>query len=155
MAYRILGNDDDAKDVVQECFIRVWKNICNYNGKAKFKTWMFSIISNLCLDKLKADKRRNKIFKNDLDKYKHKKVDNNCDIEIKLENKEMTDKIKNIAGMLKPKQRVVFVLRDLQNLNVNEVAQITGTSLSAVKTNLVYARRKIRKELEKLENNGG
>ncbi len=115
---------------------------------------MFSIISNLCLDKLKANKRRNKVLKNDLDKYRQKLADNNSNIETEIENKELAAKIENISGMLKPKQRIVFVLRDLQNLNINEVAKITGISLSSVKTNLVYARRKIRKALEKLERGG-
>ncbi len=92
------------------------------------------------------------LFKNDLDKYGKRLTDCNSDIEMDFENKELAVKIESIAGRLKPKQRIVFVLRDLQNLNINEVAEITGISVSSVKANLVYARQKIRKELEKLES---
>ena len=151
VAFRILCNEEDAKDIVQECFIRVWKNIGIYNGQAKFTTWIFSIISHLCLDKLKANKRRNRVLINDLDKYRQRLKDNNSSIEAEFDNKELAVKIENISGMLKPKQRIVFVLRDLQNLNIDEVAKITGISINAVKTNLVYARRNIRMALEKLE----
>ena len=100
---------------------------------------------------LKANKRRNKVMRSDIDKYRQNLKDDNSNIESEFENKELAVKIGNISEKLKPKQRVVFVLRDLQNLNIEEVAKITGISLGAVKTNLVYARRKIRNALEKLE----
>ena len=100
---------------------------------------------------LKANKRRNKVMRSDIDKYRQNLKDDNSNIESEFENKELAAKIGNISEKLKPKQRVVFVLRDLQNLNIEEVAKITGISLGAVKTNLVYARRKIRNALEKLE----
>ena len=138
---------------MQECFIRVWKHIHDFNGQAKFTTWMFRIISNLCLDRLKANKRLHKVLDNNLDKYRFKIRDENSNIEAEYMNKELAAKIENISHSLKPKQRIVFVLRDLQDLNINEIAEALGISTSAVKTNLFYARKNILKVLEKLKKN--
>ena len=112
---------------------------------------MFSIISNLCFDKLKANKRRNRILKNDTEKYGKHLQDYSTNPEPSYINKELINKIENISKSLKPKQRIVFVLRDMQDLSINEVSKILGMSISSVKTNLVYARRNIRKILDKLE----
>ena len=150
IAIKILCSEDDAKDAVQECFIKVWKNIYLYNGEAKFTTWMFRILSNICFDKLKANKRRNKVLKNDLEKLGKGIHDNYSNIETALMNKELADKIESISRQLKPKQRIVFVLRDLQELSISEVSNILGMSESSVKANLVYARRNIRGMLEKV-----
>ena len=58
LAYRMLCNEDDAKDIVQETFIRAWKHLSTYNTKMKFTTWLFAISSNLCYDSLKTLKRK-------------------------------------------------------------------------------------------------
>ena len=64
VAFKILCNEEDAKDVVQECFIKIWKHLNEYDKKIKFTTWMYKIVVNLCFDKLKSQKRRRSIFKN-------------------------------------------------------------------------------------------
>ena len=94
-----------------------------------------------------------KVLDNNLDKYRFKIRDENSNIEAEYMNKELAAKIENISHSLKPKQRIVFVLRDLQDLNINEIAEALGISTSAVKTNLFYARKNILKVLEKLKKN--
>ena len=63
LAFRLLGDDEDAKDAVQEAFIRVWKHIKNFNLSSKFTTWFYRIVTNLCLDRIKAQKRKNRFFR--------------------------------------------------------------------------------------------
>jgi RNA polymerase sigma-70 factor (ECF subfamily) len=62
LAFRMLGNEDEANDTVQETFIRVWKHITKFNFSSKFTTWLFRIVTNLRLDRLKSGKRKNNVI---------------------------------------------------------------------------------------------
>lgn len=151
LAYRILWNEEDAKDIVQEAFIRVWKNISKYDSRIRFTTWLYKIVTNLCFDKLKSDKRRKKHMSTSaLNDHINGVPDvNNPDKQ--LADNDLVGKIRIIAKHLTNKQRTVFTLRDLQDLEIREIADILQMSPGAVKSNLHLARKTIRDELEKLD----
>ncbi|MEK6553477.1 MAG: RNA polymerase sigma factor, partial [Bacteroidota bacterium] len=151
VAFRILCNEEDAKDVVQECFIKIWKHLNEYDKKIKFTTWMYKIVVNLCFDKLKSQKRRRNIFKN-LDEDSVINVPGGIDLEKELTNKELAAMIKHFASGLSEKQKTVFILRDMEDLSIEEVSEIMNISSGSVKTNLFYARQSIRKKIIKWEN---
>ncbi len=117
----------------------------------KFTTWMYKIVVNLCYDKAKSNKRRTSVFARLNDDSSKDDCIENTDIEQDLTNKETAALIKRIADELSEKQRMIFLLRDLQDLTIEEVTEITGMSESAIKTNLFYARQNIKKKLAKLE----
>lgn len=145
VAFRVLTNDDDAKDVVQECFIRIWKNLGGYNAKVKFTTWMYKIVINLCYDKLrrrKTEYERNEVLDEQF-------IGSGDNPEQLLSNKEQAEIIKHISDGLPEKQRMVFVLRDLEELTTDEVSQIMEMSVESVKANLSIARKTIRAKLIK------
>lgn len=155
LAFRFLGDEDEANDTVQETFIRVWKHIAKFNFSSKFTTWLFRIVTNLCLDRLKAGKRKSNVISAD---YKQDDLPEPADLynpEDDYIKKDLVKTITILAAELSPKQRIVFVLRDLQDLNINETAQIANMSLNSVKSNLCCARRKIREKLERLNYPGG
>jgi RNA polymerase sigma-70 factor (ECF subfamily) len=151
VAFRFLCDEDDAEDVVHESFIRIWNHLQDFDSRMKFTTWMYKIVVNLCYDKAKTNKRRTRVFTRWYDNSSEKDCVENTDIERDLINKETAALIKNIAEGLSEKQRMIFLLRDIQDLTIEEVADITGISESAIKTNLFYARQNIRKKLAKLE----
>ena len=151
VAFRILCNEEDAKDVVQECFIKIWKHLNEYDKKIKFTTWMYKIVVNLCFDKLKSQKRRRNIFKN-LDEDSVINVQGGIDLEKELTNKELAAMIKHFASGLSEKQKTVFILRDMEDLSIEEVSEIMNISSGSVKTNLFYARQSIRKKIIEWEN---
>jgi len=151
IAFRFLCDEDDAEDVVQDSFIRIWNHLQNFDSKKKFTTWMYKIVVNLCYDKTKANKRRMNVFARWDDNFSKDGCSENSDIERNLTNKETAALIKHIADGLSEKQRMIFLLRDLQDLTIEEVADITGMSESAIKTNLFFARKNIRKKLARLE----
>ena len=107
LSFRILANEEDAKDTVQEAFIRIWSHITNYNSKAKFTTWMYTIITNLCIDKL----RKQKFFSDINCEEALMKVDLNNQ-EIHFDNTDLAEIIGCIARVLSPKQRVIFTIHD-------------------------------------------
>jgi len=153
IAFRFLCDEDDAEDVVQESFIRIWNHLHDFDSKMKFTTWMYKIVVNLCYDKAKSNKRRMSVFARLNDNFSQDDCIENTDIERDLTNKETVALIKHIADGLSEKQRMIFLLRDIQDLTIEEVAVITGMSESAIKTNLFFARQNIRKKLARLEVN--
>ena len=153
IAFRFFCDEDDAEDVVQESFIRIWNHLHDFDSKMKFTTWMYKIVVNLCYDKAKSNKRRMSVFARLNDNFSQDDCIENTDIERDLTNKETVALIKHIADGLSEKQRMIFLLRDIQDLTIEEVAVITGMSESAIKTNLFFARQNIRKKLARLEVN--
>jgi RNA polymerase sigma-70 factor (ECF subfamily) len=151
VAFRFLCDEDDAEDIVQESFIRIWNHLQDFDPKMKFTTWMYKIVVNLCYDKAKSNKRRMNVFARWNDNFSTVDCIENIDLERDLTNKETAALIKSIADELSEKQRMIFLLRDLQDLTIQEVADITGMSESGIKANLFYARQNIKKKLARLE----
>ncbi len=153
LAFRLILNEDDAKDVVQESFIRVWKHIHHYDSKVLFTTWLYKIVTNLCYDNLKSGRRRNhavlKLAENQASLTSGDHISGNT------ENKDLIRKIRQLSKDLTIKQRMVFILRDLHELPVKEVCKILDLSEGAVKTNLYLARLNIRERIFVSEKNGG
>jgi RNA polymerase sigma-70 factor (ECF subfamily) len=149
VAFKVLGDEESAKEVTQECFIKVWKNISLFNFKNKFTTWLYKIAINICYDKLREKRRRNKFIVNYDDSEAGLILHYENDISRQMENKELAKQIEYVSNGLPAKQRIVFSLRDLQGFSTNEVVEITGMSEASVKTNLAFARRAVKDKLIK------
>jgi RNA polymerase sigma-70 factor, ECF subfamily len=149
VAFKILCDEETAREVTQECFINVWKNISLFNFKNKFTTWLYKIAVNICYDKLREKRNRNKYFLSYAETEAELIIHNENSISRRIENEELAKQIEYVSHGLPPKQRIVFSLRDLQDFSINEVVEITGMSESSVKTNLVYARRAVKSKLTK------
>ncbi len=146
LAHRFTGNEDDAEDLVQESFIKVWKNLDRYNPEFRFKTWLGKIVTNLCLDYIKSGKRKTESRKSEAsdqlvmaDPLQHDR---------ELEATELKNIIMELARQLTEKQRAVFVLRDLEMLETEEVCALLDMASGNVKSNLYYARLKIKEGLQ-------
>jgi RNA polymerase sigma-70 factor, ECF subfamily len=155
LAFRILWDEDDARETVQESFVRVWKHLSVYENRSKFTTWLYSIVSHLAQDRLKANRRRERIFSRLSATNDNARDTQGADPSTRLENKELAERIKALAGDLPPVQRMVFALRDLQDLSISEIADHLRMSAGAVKANLCLARARIRRSMEQLERSGG
>lgn len=145
ISYRFLGNAEDAEDVVQEAFIRLWKNVHKYNPEVKLTTWLYRIIANLCMDFLKSGYGRQKNNNVDVDCAKLYAIGSD---ELMHAN-ELNELIQEAASGLTPKQKAVFVLRDLEDLPVEEVCNILSMSAGNVKSNLYYARQQVGEKLKR------
>jgi RNA polymerase sigma-70 factor (ECF subfamily) len=154
LAFRMLRDDEDARDVVQETFIRVWKNLHTFDVEAKFTTWLYTITVNLAYDLLKSKTRKRRWFRTPGSDESQEPAGATED-EMKIVNRDLAAKIRELAGSLPPKQQLVFVLRDLQDLTVDEVAHILSMSTGTVKTNLCYARKFIRAHMQRLDGMEG
>jgi RNA polymerase sigma-70 factor (ECF subfamily) len=148
LAFRLLCNDEDAKDIVQETFIRAWKHLDNFKLELKFSTWLYTIAANQCYDKLKKAKH-NYILRLD-DPNVISEFISNENIEKTMINTELALIISSLTRNLTPKQKLVFTLRDLEGFEIEEIISITSLSASKIKSNLYLARQFIRKKIENL-----
>ena len=155
IAYKILLNEDDAKDAVQETFIKIWNHIKNYRKEIRFTTWLYKIVVNLCYDKLKAKKRRNHIEMDMAEKLGYSITERTALGDPQFEIIDLKKRIRVLSKRLTLKQRMVFVLRDTLNLSVKEVCEFLKMTEGSVKTNLYLARMSIREQFIKSESCGG
>lgn len=145
-AFRLLANEEDARDATQECFVRVWRNLHKFDMSKKFTTWLYKIIVNICYDDLR---RAYKKQRTSLEAITYQ-IASDCNIEKETADSDLARKICTISKQLKPQQRMVFALRDLQDLDMQEISEILSISIGAVKSNLFYARKNIRKKMHEM-----
>lgn len=147
LSLKMVCDEDEAKDIVQETFIRVWQNIGEYDPGRPFATWLYTIATRLCMDHLKGRKR---IVPLPDDESVLRQFAANADSQRTLENSEWVAIVRQLTEGLSEKQRLVFTLCQLEGLSSQEVTQITDLDASQVKSNLYVARQTIRKQLKAL-----
>jgi len=147
LAFRLLCDEEDAKDIVQETLIRVWQHLHRYNEKMRFSTWLYKIACNLCYDRLRAMKREPSNPKTSVE-LSDIEVSDEWDTEQSVINRNLREWITKLTDNLSPKQRLIFTLRDLEGLELEEVEKITGMGRAKIKSNLYLARKQIKEELK-------
>jgi RNA polymerase sigma-70 factor, ECF subfamily len=152
VAFRFVGNQADAEDIVQESFINVWKHLSDYDPGKKFTTWLYRIVANRCLDSIKSRGRRKEGISTDSERFDRGQPLEDTD-RIN-DDRERIGMVEALVRELPEKQRLVFILRDLQDLNLRETSQILTMSTASVKSNLFYARKFLRERIEQLERAG-
>lgn len=148
VAFRMLGDEELAKDVVQETMVTVWQKLHRIKSAEVYKTWIYRIVVNKCYDQLRKRKRNMEFI---ADEKTWALISNTlsqgpCSA---LENKEIAGVIAILTEKLSSKQKAVFVLSDLEGMSNDEVSAITGISKTAVKANLYLARKSICEKVEK------
>lgn len=148
VAFRMLGDDEESKDVVQESMVTVWQKLEMIKSPAAFKTWLYRIVINKCYDVLRLRKRN---IEDSQDEKTWSRLSDTVSNRpsSELENKEMAMIISALTTRLSPKQKAVFVLSDLEEMTSDEISGITGMSKLAIKANLYYARKSISEMIEK------
>ncbi len=156
--YRILGDYEEAADLTQETFISAFKGFSRFRGDSQIYTWIYQIAINHCRNRLRQRSRARRIPVDSLDQPKawedeeggqqREIADLSYAPHVLLEEKELHERIMDAVQSLAPDYRTVVVLRELQGLSYNEIAEVTGLSLDNVKTRLSRARGMLRRKLE-------
>lgn len=150
-AFKMLCDQHDTEEIVQETFIRVWKNLHRFDTEQQFCTWLYKIAVNLCYDKIKANKRQRNRINYDLEQsviLNQPSVDNT---ETWVINREYADIVRYLCNGLTPKQRLVFTLSELDECSVEEISEITGLTPQKIKSNLYCARQNIKNKLVEID----
>jgi RNA polymerase sigma-70 factor, ECF subfamily len=154
----MLGNHEDALDLAQESFIKVYQNLNRFKFNSSFSTWLFKITSNLCRDKLRKKQHILTTYSMSEDKINKKamenieKADNPENISI---SRQLSISIQEKIDQLSPKHKTVFVLREFEGLSYEEIAAVLEISVGTVKSRLSRARRSLREDLNKIIKDGG
>ena len=148
VAFRILGDEEEAKDNTQETMITLWKSIRKIKSHESFVPWLYRIVVNKCYDQLRKRKKNPEFMADD---KTWALISNQISVNpsSSMENKEIALIINLLSDKLSPKQKAVFVLSDLEEMSNEEVSMITGMSRTNVKANLHYARKRISEMIEK------
>jgi RNA polymerase sigma-70 factor (ECF subfamily) len=144
--YRMVGDLDQAEDIAQEVFIRVYRHRERYQPIAKFSTWLYTIAANLA----KSELRRRSIFNPiSLTRLKGERLSSiKKGPDKALLEKELGQKIQEGIEKLKPKYRVPLILRDIEGLSYVEISQIVDCPLGTVKSRINRARLQLRERLD-------
>lgn len=150
IAYRMFSNSEDAKDIAQEVFIKVFKNIYKYEEKSSFKTWIYTIAYNTCIDEIRRRKGKenesmDKLMEGEEKDFKKQFASKEPTPEEVLVGKEKMTMLVNAINTLGAEHRAVVVLRDIRGLSYDEIAEVTGLSIGTVKSRLSRARQNLRK----------
>lgn len=140
LAYRITGNREAAEEVCQEALIKIYKYLPKYQTGRSFRNWVFKIATNAAFDYLRRRKREEDI----IDSRRFAGPLTQSSAEQELEDRELGRRIKACLRHLTPRERIVFVLRDVEGYSVQETAGLLRSSSIAVRTHLSRARSKIR-----------
>lgn len=152
IAYRMLGNTEDASDISQEAFLRAFSAIKKFRGEASFSTWVCQIVTNLCRDELRKKYRTNvesldeKITIGDSEIHKQLAV-SEPGPEERYESKELQHKLQSLINTLSPEFRMALILRDIYGYSYDEIAEKLECSLGTVKSRINRARKYLKEQL--------
>jgi len=154
LAMNLLRSPEDARDVYQEAFLRVYRSLHSFRFDCAFHTWLYRIVTNICLDHL----RRRKVRKEEpsafetaegpmdrMDSFEEESAEANP--ERSLWNRELNKRIGEAMQDLTPRERIVFEMRHYQGLRLRNIGEILGTTEEAAKNCLFRATQKMRAAL--------
>jgi RNA polymerase sigma-70 factor (ECF subfamily) len=152
LAYDFTGNMHDAEDISQEVFIKVYRRMKTFKRDSKLSSWLYRITINTCIDKY----RKKAVFHKKMqvekeleeipyDSFDHEKLDESPErlVEAKSIQRDISEALKKVSS----RERSVFILRHYNHLSLNDISEILGISVGAVKSFLFRAIQKLRKEL--------
>lgn len=153
LIYRFIGDIAKSQDLAQEVFLRVWQTAKRYEPKAKFTTWLYRIATNLCLNELKASRRKKwiRLFHVDTegqDRGGEDFSDESPSPEEMLLTRERDREITEALQSLPENQRMAIILKRYDDLSYEEISRILNCSVSAVESLLVRAKRNLQQKLK-------
>lgn len=154
LAYRIVGNYDDAADLTQEALIRIFKSISGFKEQSSFSTWVYRITTNVCLDDIRKKKNKKVISLDEEirveDGEMKRQIMSDDPLPDEIAEKEETRRLVNDAiNMLPEEQRMMITLRDIQGLTYDEISEVLDCPSGTVKSRINRARQALKNALLK------
>lgn len=149
LALKLMKNREDAEEVAQDAFVKAYKNIGQFEGKSKFSTWLYTIVYNTALTRL----RKKQLDMQDIDSHSVEDLTHHAESDAewrRLQKDERSSYIKQALGRLVSEDQVVITLFYLEENSLAEICEITSWELSNVKVRLHRARKRLLCELERL-----
>ncbi|MBN1274561.1 MAG: RNA polymerase sigma factor [Candidatus Aminicenantes bacterium] len=151
VTYQMTGNIEEAKEICQEVFLRVFRHLDKFKRGESFKNWLFAITTHTTYDFLRKKRR-------DLSLIERQKYESSFSLdnpESRFQGEELRKKILFCLRGLTPKERTVFILRDVEGESIKDTMKILGCSSTSVRTHLCRARRKIKDQFLRVSQKEG
>lgn len=144
LCYRLLNNSEDAKDVSQLAFVKVWENLEKYDPQYTFDTWLYRIVTNVAIDFIRSRQSREAAVNSNL-----RLVKTNIEPEqpVSLQRKEIEAVFADVSSVLSAKQKTIFIMNQMEDLSSAEISRILGCRESTVRNHLFNARKLMQREL--------
>ncbi len=147
LALKMTGNEEDAYDISQDAFVKAYRSLSKFRGDSKFSVWLYRLTSNLCLDFLRSRKRRSAVstsYTNDEDEQQELEIpDGRFSPETVLEKNELRRSVNAALELLPEDYRQIIVLREINGLSYDEIAEVLSLELGTVKSRIFRARKKL------------
>jgi len=145
IAYQFVGNSEDAKDISQDVFVKIYQSIGRFKQGHKFFSWFYRILVNHCIN-VRKKISISPFAVEDLSRYPGSADDS---IEAAIDKHELHDNVHQAIAKLPLKQRKVLILCEIEGFSQQKVSDIMGISEGTVRSRLFYARKKLQKHLKK------
>ncbi len=153
LALQVVGSPEEARDLYQEAFLKVYRSLRNFRMEARFSTWLYRVVTNVCLDHLRRRNARKEVAVPQPEEGKPEYFQNvpddrpTLDPERATHSKEIARRIQAALDRLNPRERMVFELKHYQGLKLRAIGEMCNTSEQTVKNCLFRATQKLRSEL--------
>jgi RNA polymerase sigma-70 factor (ECF subfamily) len=146
LCYRIIGNAEDAKDISQLVFLKLWENLEKYDPDYAFDTWLYRMVTNVAIDFMRNKQSRDNAVNSTL-----RLVKTAADAEqgVVVQRKEVETVFNEVSSVLSPKQKSIFIMNQMEDLPSAEIAKILGCRESTVRNHLFNARKLMQQQLQK------
>jgi RNA polymerase sigma-70 factor (ECF subfamily) len=160
MIYNMVHNEQDAWDLAQDSFVKAWKSIARFRGQSSFYTWMYRIIMNVTIDWLRKKQVKGAGMEFD-DAIQLKEIDPASRTSPRadalphehMEHMEIRKRIDEAIAQLSPEHRAVILMKEIEGMQYNEIAESLGCSIGTVMSRLFYARKKLQNLLRDVYEN--
>lgn len=151
LAYRVIGREEDARDVVQDTFLRAYRALPGFKGQAKFSSWLYRIALNLCRDWIRRQRRAPVTqIPEDVDPSELAAESEPAEsIEDLVARRELSSIVEQAMTELSEEQRTAIILKEYHGMTFQEIADLQGCPLSTVKTRLYQGLSQLRRQLER------
>jgi len=152
LAYRVIGHEDEARDVCQETFLRAFRGLRGFKGQARFSSWLYRITLNLCRDWIRRQRRTPVVPAPDgvdLIEIADRQAAPVDLVEDLLARQDLNRSVAKAMRVLSEEQRTAVILKEYHGLTFQEIADLLGCPLSTVKTRLYQGLTVLRRELER------
>jgi len=151
LAYRMTGNEQDAEDVVQESFLRAYRQLGRFESRANFGTWLYRIVANCSVDLMRSKQARHDQVRGDsLDEVMEMPAADAPGPDRMAQSAEIQERVQTALAGLSPLERAAFTLRHYEGRSIAEIGKTLGLGTSATKHSVFRAVRKLRAALEPL-----
>jgi RNA polymerase sigma-70 factor (ECF subfamily) len=150
VAYKFVGRHDQAEDLTQDVFLKLYKSLDTFDRRANFQTWLISVSRNLCIDHYRAVRKERETINRDVDPSEFAPASSDVRADTQLEQRDRVKLLRRALDKLAPTLRTAVMLRDIQELTYQEIADRLHLPEGTVKSRINRGRTELARQIQRL-----